>query len=269
MEKIHLIIGMSVVIVMAVWPLVAVVYKKRTISRPYDKSIIYLAVEMSYAPERWGAVKVKVNYEEPKSIGVPFIAIWRGMVSHPFSSLGRIGSIWYGLAFLSVLMMLALSNTELKSYASDFMIFSSIFIIGLCWFVYYFRSVSADLTESSLRSDVALTHLIDLKWDNVEKDLIETVKDEVKVDFELFKKESGIAGLLLIVAGSSFLIYSRVGDVLSPWSIGVTFFLFGSIFVSKWLYEGYRARVIYISLNTVLALIKAVQIKNANKSIKE
>ena len=139
---------MAIILAMTIGPLVMVVYKKRVIAKPYDKSIVYLATEMAYASEKWHAVNEYIDYDNPKTIPVPFVATWRGMIGQPFTSFGNIGSIWYGLTFLVMLIMVAISKSDLKIYAPDFLNFSLIIVLGMCWFVYYFRSFSADITES-------------------------------------------------------------------------------------------------------------------------
>jgi hypothetical protein len=189
------------------------------------------------------------------------------MIGQPFKSLENIGSIWFGLIFIGMIIMFAISNDYQKLYSLGLVNLLIILAIGMGWFIYYFRSFSADIMESSLRSDVALDYLVELGWGKIDIDIIRTIKEEVKVDFDLYKKESGIAGFLLALIASSLIFYSRLNNLLTPSEIVIILFLFGSIFISKWLYEGYRTRIIYISLNVVLGLIKNVQLENVNTRI--
>jgi hypothetical protein len=267
MEIILLVIYWIVAITVALWPLAMVIYKKRVLCEPYDKSIVYLAAEIAYAPEKWKSVKKRIEDEKQKRIPVPFISTWRCMIGQPFKSFENIGSIWFGLICIGMAIMFLISKDNQKLYSLGFVDFLVILVMGVGWFIYYFRSFSADISENLLKSDIAMGYLVDLGWGEIDKDIICTIKEEVKVDFDLFKKESSLAGFLLALVVSSLIIYSRFNNLLTPGEIGVILFLFSSIFISKWLYEGYRTRIIYISLNALLGLIKNAQLKDANQAL--
>lgn len=268
MDIVFSLIGGGLFLWMTIGPLVVTMHKKRVVANTYDKSIIYLASELCFAPEHWKKIKEKINYENPQSISIPFKTIWRGMYGHHFSSFGQVGAIWYGLLFAASFAMIGLGKTPLKPFAADFMNVMFVLGLGFCWFFYNFRSFAADINQVVKRSDISLGFLVDLGWENIDEDLIDTLKDEVKVDFDLYKKESGINGLVLLLLSSSFLFYSRINDMFST-STAISFvFIFASIFMSKWLYESYRSRLIEIALNVILSLKKNVQLKNANKSSK-
>lgn len=267
MESMELVLGVVLCLAFVLGPLVIAIYKKRIITRPYDKSVVYLAAEMSYAPELWGSVRKNIDYVRMRKITVPFASTWRGMVSHPFESLGRIGAIWYGLTFLSLFALAGVISTSLKDYAVEFMNFSLVLVFCLCWFMYYFRSVSAEITESAVKADIALGYLLELGWGNFTEEVTDTIKEEVKVDFELYKRESGVGGLIVILLSSGMLMYSRMSDFLSGGAVGIILILLSSIFISKWLYEGYRIRLIHISLNTILSLKKNIQLNRLHERL--
>ncbi len=138
MDIFGFIIAIVIVVAITVGPLIMTVYKKRVLTHVYDKSVVYLASEMSYAPEKWESIRAKIDYQNPKHIPIPFISTWRGMIGQPFTSFGQIGSIWYGLLFIAMLAMLGMSKTPFKFYVPDFIDFSFFLILCLCWFVYYF-----------------------------------------------------------------------------------------------------------------------------------
>lgn len=254
---------------MTIGPLVITIHKKRVINNTYDKSIIYLASELSFTPDNWTKIKAKIDYEKPQNIIVPFGTIWTGIYGRPFSSFGQVGSIWYGLLFLASFVMIGFGKTPLKPFAADIMNFLFVLGLGACWFLYNFRSFAADISQVSQRSDVALGFLVDLGWENIDEELIDTLKEEVKVDFDLYKKESSINGVVLLLISSTLLFYSRISELFSTTTVVSFVFIFASIFISKWLYESYRSKLIEISLHTVLGLKKNIQLKNANKQTNE
>jgi hypothetical protein len=263
------IVGLGFFLWMTIGPLIITMHKKRIVNNTYDKSIIYLASEISFTPEHWNKIKKKIDYEKPQKIIVPFKTIWAGIYGRPFSSFGQVGSIWYGLLFLALFAMIGFGKTPLKPFAAD--ITNVLFVLGLgiCWFFYNFRSFAADISQVSQSSDVALSFLIDLGWGNIDEELIDTLKEEVKVDFDLYKKDSSASGIVLLLVASTLLFYSRITDMFSTSTVVAFVFIFASILLSKWLYESYRSKLIEISLNTVLGLKKNIQLKNANKPIKQ
>ncbi|MBB1271134.1 hypothetical protein [Shewanella sp. SR44-3] len=267
MDILITIIALGLFLWMTLGPLAITMHKKRVVSNTYDKSIVYLASEFSFTPDNWNKIKDKIDYEKPKNIIVPFKTIWAGIYGRPFTSFGQVGSIWHGLLFLALFVMIGFGKSPLKLFAADIMNFLLILGLGLCWFFYNFRSFAADISDVSQRSDIALSFLIDLGWENIDEELIDTLKEEVKVDFDLYKKDSSINGIVLLLISSTLLFYSRISDMFSTSAVISFVFIFASIFLSKWLYESYRSRLIEISLNTVLGLKKNIQLKNANKKI--
>jgi len=269
MENLFTLIGIGLFLWMTIGPLIITMHNKRIVSNTYDKSIVYLASEISFTPGKWIKIKENIDYDKPQKIVVPFNTIWKGMYGRPFSSFGQVGSIWYGLLFLASFVMIGFGQTSLKAFASDIMIFLFIVGLGACWFFYNFRSFAADISQVSYSSDIALGFLIDLGWENIDESIVDTLKEEVKVDFDLYKKDSSVIGLVLLLISSTLLFYSRISDMFSTSTVISFVFIFSSIFISKWLYDSYRSRLIEISLNTILGLKKNIQLKNANKSLKQ
>ena len=157
---------------MTIGPLVITMHKKRVVANTYDKSIIYLASELSFTPENWKETKSKINYVTPQSISIPFRTIWIGMYNHHISSFGQVGSIWCGLLFLASFAMIGLGKTPLKLFAADFMNVMFILGLGVCWFFYNFRSFAADINQVIQRADITLGFLVDLGWEDIDLSLI-------------------------------------------------------------------------------------------------
>lgn len=72
MDILVTIIGLGLFLWMTVGPLVVTMHKKRVVSNTYDKSIVYLASEISFTPENWIQIKEKIDYKKPQNIVVPF-----------------------------------------------------------------------------------------------------------------------------------------------------------------------------------------------------
>lgn len=261
MDIIVIIISVIVLLCMALSPLLKTMHDKRTVNNTYDKSVVYLASELSFTPEKWNDIKDKIDYDQPNRISVPFITIWKGMYGYQFSIFGRIGAIWYGLLCLSLFAMIGFSKTPLKPFTVDIMNIMLILALGIGWFLYNFRSFAAYINELCLRSDCVITFLLELGWDNIDEKLIDTVKDEIRVDFDLYKKETGISGGVLLMLSSSLLFYLRVNEIFSIYAAISFVYIFASIFISKWLYDSYRSRLIEISLNSIIGLKKNIQLQ--------
>ena len=248
----------SIIIILAltIGPLLLEIQSRRVIKNTYDKSIIYLASELSFTPDKWLKIKEKIDYNSPKNIPIPFKTIAVGMYGHPLSAFLQIGVIWYGLLFLAALSMFAVINTPFKLFASDVMATTMVLGLGLCWFIYNFKSFSAEVGQTSEKSDIALSFLIGLGWENINEEVIDILEKEVRVDFELYKKETSINGVFLFLSSGVFLFYSKISGLVSFSSALIFIFIFVSVFISKWLYETHRSRLIVIALNTILALKK-------------
>jgi len=247
-------------IAITVGPLFMVINQKRVISYTCDKSIIYLASEIAYTPEKWKEIELKIDYKNPKKIHIPLIVTWKGMVSQPLTSLFSIGTIWYGIIF--IILFIIFSIDKLSLGLNTYGILNNILIMsfGLCWFLYHFRSFASDITESSIKSDVALSFLLKMGWEKINIDIIDTLKEEIKVDFDMYKKNSDIANFILFLFMSSLILYSKINDIVPE---NITFellLIFGSISISKWLYESYRNKIIYIALNSIIGLKKNIQL---------
>lgn len=261
METVTFIIAAAFFLWLTIGPLFVTMHKKRLVQNTYDKSIIYLASEMSHTPDKWDDIKKEIDYDNPRKISIPFKTIWVGMYGQPLSSFGQVGTIWYGLLFLASFAMIGLSNTPLKLFAADFMNIMFILGLGLCWFFYYFRSFASDISQVSQKADTALGFLISLKWEEIDESLVDILEQEVKVDFDLYKKETGIGGIVLLLVSSSIIFYSKINGLLSLDAAILLAYIFASILISKWLYDSYRSRLIEIALNSVLALKKNIRLK--------
>lgn len=261
MEAITFIVAVIIFLLMTIGPLFVTMHKKRLIQNIYDKSVIYLASEMSHTPDKWDDIKREIDHGNPRGISVPFKTIWVGMYGEPLSSLGQVGTIGYGLLFLVLFAVFGLSKTPLKFFAADFMNVMFILGMGLCWFFYYFRSFASDISRVSQKVGTTLGFLISLKWGEIDESLVNILEKEVKVDFDLYRKETGIGGMILLLAYSSMIFYSRINGLLSLDTAILLTYIFASILISKWLYADYRSRLIEIALNSVLALRKNIRMK--------
>jgi hypothetical protein len=80
----------------------------------------------------------------------------------------------------------------------------------------------------------------------------------------LYKNNTDLGTIVILLGSGMILIYSRVEKMLSAQQIIIVFSLFIAIAVSKAYYEAFRTRVIYIAMNTLLDLMATAHEKEAN-----
>jgi hypothetical protein len=107
-------------------------------------------------------------------------------------------------------------------------------------------------------------YLLELKWDDYSKAKLQHIYNEVNIDYLLYKNNTDLGTIVILLGSGMILIYSRVEKMLSAQQIIIVFSLFIAIAVSKAYYEAFRTRVIYIAMNTLLDLMATAHEKEAN-----
>lgn len=232
--------------------------QRRKVLKLYGKSIVYLVSEMSFASEEWILIKDKIDRSDEKGVKIPIKVVFKGMFLHYFAELSILQNFGMGLFFLFVFFLF------LTKIPFDFFEYFVILSFMLTWFVYYFKSFAADSSQNAIRVDKAITFLDELGWLNIDEEVLDILKDEIKTDVDYFKKAVDIGTLLLLLFTTALFLYSRMHDIFSNSTIDFLGPIIISILISKWLYESYRSRVIYIGMNAILGLKKHQYLKSKN-----
>jgi len=224
--------------------------RKRIINEISEKTFIYLASECAFAPKKWDSVLCQLRNKG--RIKIPLSITLHGMIKPILDDFSAIVTIWFGLLILIVII-----EAYLKISLTNTLLFFNVLIIIASLFLFYYRSVASDLKEIEEKARIALTLLFTLeRWKNIHLEMIDILYNEIRLDFELHKKETEIGSLFLLI-GSSVAIY--VGKQASLFSDSISILLFLAVLtitITKWLYEAYRTKIIRISLSALLEIKK-------------
>lgn len=234
-----------------------IVLSRVTVWQPLDKSIVYLCAELSLTPEKWPDKKKEIEAEESKNIIVPIATTLKGLLNPLFIGARTVSAIWYALIFLLVAILVPNfgKTTPPESFKDLFVVIFYLIIIGTV-FLYYFRSVAADLYTMEERSGVTAGFLLDMNWSAVSNEMLELVQEQIKTDHDFFKETTGLGGVLLIIFSAISLMWTRLGTSL-PNNISIPLLgILASIIFFKWAHESNRSRIVHIALNALIMVRK-------------
>ena len=100
-------------------------------------------------------------------------------------------------------------------------------------------------------------YILELGYDKLGKNELDVLTDQIKFDFDLYRKDFSIGSIILIVMGLSLIFYNRLITVVTETKevVFITSVLF-VILVTKNIYEAYRSRIIYLSLQAIKNISK-------------
>ncbi|MDG9667090.1 hypothetical protein ONV78_05020 [Hahella sp. CR1] len=262
MDYIYIVIGLGIIGWITIGSPLLMIHQRRVVNIFFDKPSLYAMAELSFDKGAWEKCKARIHIG---SISVPITTIWKGMCSPIVSKFNEIGYI--GSAFSFAAFMLSVIFLGKYFQGRDFFIvLGIIFIIvfSVSWFLYNFRPFSAKSAQLCAQAGLSLEYIKEIGWEKYDEKMIDVIKEEVKLDLDIYKRETGVGKFVIVSLASALLFYARVHEDLSVGFIVVLTFLFLSIFVSTWLYEAYRSRVIEIAFETIIMLKKEKVISVGN-----
>lgn len=255
MEFLQNILGFMLLVAIFVWPGYSAFSRKRQVGSLLDKTYVYLAAEYSFAPDRWSELSLTNSRGGP--VKVPWGVTWAGAIRPVLDALSSVVSIWFGLWFLSALLLVGLGNKLFGQLAVDLFLSLSVGIVLLAWFLFCYRSVGSELFELEGKSFIASELLADSDLKDVDLSVIDVLREEIKADFEWYRRDTGVGGLLLLLLSVGVLYLGKESNVIPSFVTFGVFLLVSSITVSKWLHESYRSKVLRIALGSLSELKKA------------
>ncbi|MBA2848378.1 hypothetical protein G4V39_03870 [Thermosulfuriphilus ammonigenes] len=224
--------------------------RKRIIDEVSKKILIYLASECAFAPKKWNSVLYQLKNRG--RIKIPLSVTLNGMLKPILDDFSSIVTIWFAL-----LILIAIIGAYLEISLTNTLLFFNMLVIIASLFLFYCRSVTYDLKEIEEKVNIASTLLFTFEWwKDINLEMIDILYNEIKLDFDLYKKETEIGSLFLLI-GSSVTIYLGKQASLFSGSISILLFLAVlTITITKWLYEAYRTKIIRISLGALLEIKK-------------
>lgn len=250
------IVGFLLLVAMIFLPGFFIVLSRVTIRQPFDKSVAYLCSEISLTPEKWPEKKKEIETENSKNIRAPMTTILKGLLNPVLTGARNLTAIWYALIFLLLVLMVAAGKSGLQQLFGNMFAATFYLIMIATVFLYYFRSVASDLYALEERAVIAAGFLVELHWSQLSDEMLKLLQEQIKTDHDLFKENTGLGGIFLIIFSSAVLMSSRLGASLpSSVVIPLVGILAATVFF-RWIYESNRSRTLHIALNALIMVRK-------------
>lgn len=237
-------------------PGISIILSRVTIRQPFDKSVAYLCSEISLTPEKWPEKKKQIEAESSINIRAPMTTIFKGLLTPVFTGAKNLTAIWYALMLLLMLLMVAAGQSGLRQVFGSMFSAFFYFIMIVTVFLYYFRSVASDLYVLEERAAITAGFLVELQWTRLSDDMLKLFQEQIKTDHDVFKENTGLGGIMLIVFSASVLMSARLGASL-PLSVAIPLVgLLSTTIFFKWVHESNRSRTVHIALNALIMVRK-------------
>lgn len=225
--------------------------RRRSLVLYSPKLVLYYCAELSFASKLWPEYRERLQADSGQTINVPMIATMNGIFTYPLAR----GLLLVILIILIISMTSQLGLLQFDDPSSSYSILLAITICCGPIVLFYLTSFGSESYAMVKNQQAVSEFLIELGWDKLSKESLQQILKEVEIDFHLFKKNDDFGTILVVLVMGMVLIYSRIQEYLPPRVILVLLAVFAIIILSKSYYEGFRTRVIYISLNTLLHFI--------------
>lgn len=239
-----------ILVVVCVYLFKVFYYSRRSFVPYNDKLILYFCSELSFTKGQWNQFKIPLQEKSP--LTVPRRAILTGAISYP---LERASLLILSIAAVGPFSIPVIGNylTSGTLQQDDLILLCAIAFIPPS--IYYFTPYSSDVYSNLKNQLIVKKYLHELGWHKYSKNRLQRLYKEVEIDYLLYKKDSDIGALLIIIGSASMLTYSRLINTNSIALLPFFIILFMAMMIPKSLYEGFRTRIILIALNTLLDLI--------------
>ena len=229
--------------------------KRRSLRLYSDKLILYFCTELSFSSKLWPEYQEYLKKGEKTAINMPISATINGIFTYPLAR----AFLFVILITFSIGATIQLSTTfqliQVNELYENFPF--PILLIVCCApiILFYLTSFSSESYSMMKNQQVVGKYMTELGWDQYPKEKLQQILKEVEVDYLLFKKNDDFGTILVILISGIVLLYSRIEKYFTGQQMILTICLFAVIVLSKSYYEGFRTRIIYIAINTLLNFI--------------
>ncbi len=233
------------------------VMKRQEITLFTPKLVLYFCTELSFAEKFWEKYKNKIKVSSDCRLSMPLLATVNGVFHYPLKR----GFLFAVLVILTGGAVLYISDLfQIISIADLEGTLSYPLVVIVCtlpFLSFYITSFCSENYQKSKNQEIVKQLLLQIGWNEYSNRKIEQIYKEVYADFLLYKKTNDMGTIILFLGTGAILLYSRlepIKKIVSENTIILLFILFFVIVLAKNYYDGFRSRVIYIALNTLLDL---------------
>lgn len=233
-----------------------IVRRKHAIILYSPKLILYFCTELSFAPDLWDYYREKLTTRDEKPINIPLKATINGIIMYPLSRAFLFAALTTVITGATIWICTTFELIQVSELQETLPLPMLLTICCGPFLLYYLTSFSSDSYAMMKNQRLVKNFLGDIGWKTYTKSQLKQLYNEVQIDFLLYKKTNDLGTILIFIGSGVLLAYSRVEKVLSTQQTVLLISMFAAIVISKTYYEGYRTRIIYIAINTLLELIE-------------